>query len=107
MYFSFTSAKDFPNDLSVKIAKKIGLFLAFIAVTGILFSILGLVNIFWVENFNNLKYIIFTEEFKQIDIDVFSKKIPLWDFLKILFIEVASCVPDVILSYKREKEVKK
>ncbi|MBR4464045.1 MAG: hypothetical protein IKS40_05485 [Treponema sp.] len=41
LYFSFTSAKDFPNDLSVKIAKKIGLFLAFIAVAGILFSIMG------------------------------------------------------------------
>lgn len=66
-----------------------------------------MVRILDIETHGNLKYIVFNESFSQIYASVFSVKIPLKHFLFSMSVEIASCVPDVILSYKRKKEGKK
>lgn len=105
LYFSYTALEDFGENWAVTVTKIIICMLAAVAVFGLIVSVLGLCNVLVVTKNEGMKYIIFkNKELKNMlsGYQVFECKFD--NFLKILFIEVASCMPDYLIHKLDKKE---
>ncbi len=98
LYFSHKSLSDMGEDLAVSITAIIIYILAVVAILGLLVSILGMCDIFWVTKIDGIKYIAFkNDELKNAPSILQTLKFKFSNFLTILFIEIASCLPDFLI----------
>lgn len=103
LYFSYENTKSFPVDFSIKIVRLIITILSIIAVIGIAFSLSGLANVFQIVKFDDIRYIVFSDVFKEFTKNFLDFKISLLNFFVVLSLEILSCFPDFILSRKAKK----
>lgn len=95
LYFSYITLQNIGENWTVSITKIIIDVLAAIAIFGLVVSVLGICDIIYVTKIEGTKYIIL----KNSDLkDVFGFiKFQFSTFLIILFIEIVSCLPDLLI----------
>ena len=82
--------------------------LAGIAIFGLVVSVLGICDVLFVTNIENVKYITFKSDDLRDSLSIFkSMEIEFGDFLTILFIEIVSCLPDFLIHRMEIKEKNK
>lgn len=98
LYFSHKSLSDIGESWAVSITAMIIYILAAVAILGLVVSILGICDIFWVTKIDGIKYIAFKNDEIKNDLSIFQTlEFKLGNFLTILFIEIASCLPDFLI----------
>lgn len=72
--------------------------LAAVAIMGLVVSILGMCDVFWVTKIEDTKYITFKNNELKNTLTIFQTlEFKFSNFLTILFIEIASCLPDFLI----------
>lgn len=99
LYFSYKSLSCMGENWAVCITAFIIYALAVVAVLGLVVSILGLCDIFWVAKIDGIRYITIKNNELKNALSVFQTlKIEFGVFLAILFIEIVSCLPDFLIN---------
>lgn len=99
LYFSHKSLSCMGENWAVSITAFIIDVLAVIAILGLIVSILGICDIFWVTKINDIRYITFKSDEINNSLNIFhTLEIEFGKFLSILFIEIVSCLPDFLIN---------
>lgn len=113
LYFSNNTLNNMGENWSVFVTRLIIYVLASIAIFGLVVSVLGICDVLYVTNIENVKYITFKSEYLRDSLSIFKfMEIEFGKFLTILFIEIVSCLPDFLihrmeLKEKNKKKVKR
>ena len=106
LYFSHKALSNMGESWAVSITAFIISILAIVAIFGLIVSVLGICDILWVTKINNIKYITFKSNELKNDLSIFcALEFKFGNFLSILFIEIASCLPDFLI-HKMEIKAK-
>lgn len=98
LYFSHKSLSDMGENWAVSITAIIIYILAAVAIMGLVVSILGMCDVFWVTKIEDTKYITFKNNELKNTLTIFQTlEFKFSNFLTILFIEIASCLPDFLI----------
>lgn len=99
LYFSHKSLSYMGENWAVSITAFIIYVLAVVAILGLVVSILGICDIFWVTKIDGIKYITFKNDELKNSLSIFQTlELEFGKFLTILFIEIVSCLPDFLIN---------
>jgi len=108
LYFSNSTLGNMGENWTVYVTRLIIYVLAGIAIFGLVVSVLGIYDVLFVTNIENVKYITFKSDDLRDSLSIFkSMEIEFGNFLTILFIEIVSCLPDFLIHRMEIKEKNK